>query len=126
MSGLGVVDPGWQSNGNDVTQPDTERQIGPAIVSDGNGGAIVASYEERTFYPDFGILAQHLLPTGALDPLWSSYGKLVRYGNNWGYTRIVSDGAGGGIVTWTDFTGFPLGEIYAQRVSTQYPGWQEA
>ena len=98
-------------------------QIGPAIAPDGAGGAIVAWHDRRTF--PFNIDARHVLATGALDPAWPINGRalmtdaliatIVPQGKE--FPAIVSDGAGGAIVTWPDARSSGNGlDIHAQHV----------
>src|SRR5437773_7311536 len=64
------VDPGWPATGVTVGPAPVD---GLAMVADGSGGAIVTWVTENTF----DIYAQHLLSSGALDPLWPAAGRLV-------------------------------------------------
>ena len=85
----------------------------PAIVSDGAGGAIVTWNDNRTFTQD--IYAQRISASGV--PQWTSNGVLVcGLADSQYYPKIVSDGAGGAIITWQDYrTGI---DIYAQRINS--------
>jgi predicted lipoprotein with Yx(FWY)xxD motif len=85
----------------------------PCMVSDGEGGAIVAWTDGRGTGND--IYAQHISRLGA--PEWSENGLPVCLArNDQTAPTIVTDGAGGAIITWTDSrTG--NNDIYGQRVS---------
>ena len=87
-------------------------QITPAIVTDGAGGAIVAWSDARNGATD--IYVQRVSFTGT--PLWTSNGvPICTAAGNQSVPRIVSDGAGGAIVTWVDSRSG--NDIYAQRVN---------
>ena len=87
----------------------------PAIVSDGAGGAIVSWLEYHIgTYED--IYAQRVDGSGVTQ--WTEGGVAICTAMSDQYDlAIVSDGAGGAIVTWYDYrsplTGY---DIYAQRV----------
>jgi len=94
---------------------------GPSkIISDGGGGAIVAFESNRSGTWD--IYAQ--MVSGAGMPMWLSSGKAVcTVAGDQYITGIVTDGAGGAIITWED-NGYPYEEIYAQRMSpAAVPQW---
>lgn len=84
-------------------------QLGPTVATDGAGGAIVAWLDRGTLAP-FNIKAQHVQANGQLDPAWPTNGRalltdllaqsIAATGNE--APVIVSDGAGGAIVTWSD------------------------
>jgi hypothetical protein len=66
----------------------------------------------------FDIYAQHVSAAGAVQ--WGAGGVAIctAAGGQKIYPRIVSDGAGGAIVTWWDRrNGYNRGDIYAQRIS---------
>jgi predicted lipoprotein with Yx(FWY)xxD motif len=91
-------------------------QRDPAIVSDGAGGAIVAWHDDRTsIYTQ--IYAQRVSADGVAQ--WAADGvALLSAFTVTGPPEIVSDGAGGAIVIWSDAraVGDDI-DIYAQRVS---------
>ena len=87
-------------------------QVTPALVSDGAGGVIVVCSDSRASRYD--IYAQRLNSQGR--PLWAAGGiVLCAAPDDQTNPQVVSDGAGGAIVTWQDFRGGQL-DIYAQRV----------
>jgi hypothetical protein len=95
-------------------------QIKPDICSDGYGGVIITWEDYRAGAADCNIYAQRQVPT-ALAVQWTTDGIVVN--NNTAYNqidpKIVSDGLGGAIISWTDYrTGAGPGtaDIYAQRV----------
>jgi hypothetical protein len=88
-------------------------QAYPQIVSDGAGGAIVTWYDDRDPIAGIGgIYAQRIDANGNV--LWMGDGNPVS--TNVSYylydPQLVSDGAGGAIITWwgSDYT------IYVQRI----------
>jgi hypothetical protein len=91
-------------------------QSAPAIVSDGTGGAIVAWADSRGLASH--IYAQRVSGSGA--PLWTADGvALAGSGPGPSQTRpqIVSDGANGAIVIWSEWRPTTLDDLYAQRVN---------
>ena len=124
----GAIDPAWPANGR-LMHPgvnDAYDQDRPAIVTDGVGGAIVSWDDNRA---DRNVYAQHVLASGALDSAWTSTGVALSLasGVQW-FSRMVSDNAGGAIVTWQDLRA-DEGDIYAQRVlstGTVDPAWPDS
>lgn len=119
VSATGVAQ--WAANGLALCTA-AGNQEAPAIVSDGSGGAIVTwqDYRSGTHYD---VYAQRLNAAGTLQ--WTGNGVALCAAVNDQYSpRIASDGAGGAIVTWTDYRGGASSDIYAQRVgaagSTQW------
>ena len=91
-------------------------QGSPSIVSDGAGGAIVTWPDPRSEDPvNYDIYAQRVNASGAVQ--WAADGVALctAAGDQYPY-GIVSDGAGGAIVTWDDRRSGDV-DIYAQRVS---------
>lgn len=110
----GVVDPGWPVDGRALCTASANQQS-VSMVSDGAGGAIITWMDYRGFV-DADIYAQHVLVSGVVDPAWPVDGRaLCTASLDQTYPRIVSDGAGGAIVTWTDSRSGSA-DIYAQRV----------
>lgn len=93
----------------------------PVIVSDGNGGAVIAWSDARIgIWSD--IYAQRVNASGQTQ--WLGDGvALCTAVNRQERLKIASDGFGGAIVVWRDVrTG--QGDIYAQRVSgSGIPQW---
>jgi hypothetical protein len=110
----GVVDGAWPADGRAVCAA-TNNQYSPTIVSDGTGGAIVTWYDSRNG-TTYDIYAQHVLASGAVDGAWPVDGRaLCTAAGNRFFPVIVSDGAGGAIVTWQDLRSGTY-DIYAQHV----------
>src|SRR5262249_25006587 len=75
-------------------------QVQPTIASDDGFGAIVAWTDGRAAGSKY-IFAQHVLNTGALDPVWPINGRGVSNGSPAeGHPLAISDAEGGAIVTW--------------------------
>ncbi|MCZ7556198.1 MAG: T9SS type A sorting domain-containing protein [Bacteroidia bacterium] len=91
-------------------------QFNPVAVSDGAGGVIVVWEDYRIALNSADIYAQRISPTGTL--LWNPLGVLICSAANVQMRpAIISDGQGGAIIAWEDYRG-GLGDIYAQRVSS--------
>ena len=102
----------WTGNGVALCTR-TGDQDSPTIISDGAGGAIVTWYDYRSGAPD--IYAQRVNSKGAV--LWTTDGvPLCTAANYQTLPTIVSDDAGGAIVTWGDRRSGNY-HIYAQRVN---------
>jgi hypothetical protein len=112
----GAVDPAWPSDGRRLCGA-IHDQNSATIVGDGSGGAIVA-WKDRRDGSEYHIYAQHVLASGAVDPVWPADGRaLCTAATLQTSLTIVSDGAGGAIVAWQDFRGSTTSyDIYAQRV----------
>ncbi len=108
----GVVQ--WAANGVVLCNAAND-QTSTVMVSDGSGGAIVAWSDERGPQKTY---AQRVAHTG--DIQWAPNGVAVAGGLQVElFPAIVSDGAGGAIVAWTDTRNFPTSafDIVAQRLS---------
>lgn len=94
---------------------DTQPQAQPRIASDGAGGAIVDWSDFRNTV-DYDIYAQRINASGGT--LWTPNGVPVSTDvNSQQGSAIAPDGAGGAIITWTDFRGGDA-DVYAQRISS--------
>jgi hypothetical protein len=93
----------------------------PQIAADGVGGALIV-WEDRRVSGSGDIYAQRLSPNGTR--LWIPSGVAVCTDpGGQGVPSIVSDGAGGAIVTWLDWR-IGGNDIYAQRISASgTPMW---
>jgi predicted lipoprotein with Yx(FWY)xxD motif len=88
-------------------------QGSPTIVSDGEGGAIIAWHDDRRFSRD--IYAQRVDASGEFQ--WTLDGlALCKAIRDQREPQIFTDGAGGGIVAWCDDRRAET-DIYAQRVT---------
>ncbi|HCV43153.1 MAG TPA: hypothetical protein DGH68_06690, partial [Bacteroidetes bacterium] len=90
-------------------------QFYPTIVSDGAGGAIITWEDRRTGFSD--IYAQRINASGVVQ--WTADGVAICNSFNGQDTpKIVSDGAGGAIITWNDRrNGDSNNDVYAQRIN---------
>jgi len=103
----------WQTDGVPVCTARGSRL--PRIASDGEQGAIITWRDPRNT-TNYDIYAQRIDGSGAA--LWQKDGILVctASGAKW-LPLIVSDAAGGAIITWRDYRSGTNYDIYAQRVS---------
>ncbi len=106
----------WTTNGV-ATCTAAADQLKPDICIDGAAGAIITWYDYRST-TNFDIYAQRLGPAGAI--VWAVDGVVMN--NNVAYAqtdpKIVSDGLGGAIISWTDYRTGTTADIYAQRVNS--------
>lgn len=107
----------WTTNGMVVCTA-ARTQYDPTIVSDGSGGAIITWQDTRNnlFY---NIYAQHIDSTG--NSLWTTNGVEICNAAIGQYNTIipiVSDSAGGAIMTWEDYRNGTTYNIYSQRVNS--------
>lgn len=106
----------WTTNGVATCTMATD-QLKPDICSDGAAGVIIVWYDYRST-TDFNIYAQRQGPSGAI--VWAVDGVVMN--NNVAYAqidpKIVSDGMGGAIISWTDYRTGITADIYAQRVNS--------
>lgn len=110
----GVPDPAWKGDGVAVCAAPGNQGF-PTIASDGAHGAVIAWTDGRAEVTDH-IFAQHVLASGEVDPAWPTDGRSVsNAGDIESRPLVVSDGAGGGIVTW-QVSGTPV-TLYAQHVT---------
>lgn len=107
--------PLWTPNGVALCTA-TKEQIHPQIISDGAGGAIVVWEDGRISGLNTNIFAQRINAAGAVQ--WATNGvALCTAPHNQYLPRMVSDGAGGAIVTWHDFRLDGVADIFVQRVN---------
>ena len=120
----GTSDPGWPADGRALCTAAGD-QAEPMIVADGAGGAIVTWEDNRG--GNWDIYAQRVRASGTVDPAWPADGlALCSAAGDQEDPAIVSDGAGGAIVTWQDYRTGTYSDIYAQRVrasGTVDPAW---
>jgi hypothetical protein len=118
VNGLGV--PQWTADGVAVTTA-TDSQTRPCVVSDGSGGAIVAWEDYRAGGGTSSIYVQRVSAAGA--PQWTANGVALATGNYKANSKIVSDGAGGAVVSWEDFRAGNY-DVYARRINASgVPQW---
>ena len=101
----------WNDNGTAVcTIPTSE--YSPKICSDGEGGAIITWRDRRS--SNYDIYAQRIDSIG--NTQWIDNGTVICNFTSYRYaSEICSDGAGGAIITWSDFRN-GLSDIFAQLI----------
>ena len=132
LTASGAVAAGWAPNGVALCGA-PGNQTAATILADGAGGAI-ASWSESSAGPVAarpGVFAQHVTGAGVVDGpagglMISSAGGTV----TWFMPDIVSDGAGGAVLAWSDPRNVSTSgyDMFAQRVRTSPtfavdPGW---
>ena len=109
----------WTTNGIPVCMAN-DRQGGPQLVSDGAGGAIIVWGDVRnSTISDKDIYSQRINSSG--DVQWTTNGiQICTAYYDQVNPQITNDGAGGAIITWSDFraSGYYDPDIYAQRISS--------
>lgn len=110
VNASGVVQ--WPNEG--VAICDTVgNQWAPVLTPDGKKGAIITWYDSRNGNND--IFVQRIDSAGVVQ--WTANGvPICIESNGQGFQEIISDGAGGAIITWVD-TRNGNNDIYAQRVN---------
>lgn len=104
----------WGAHGIAVCNASSS-QVFPQIASDGFGGAVIAWQDGRTGTTN-DIYTQRIDENGAF--LWTTNGVATcTAANSQSLPHIVSDGAGGAIVTWYDSRN-GRADIYAQRLGS--------
>lgn len=123
INASGVVQ--WAENGVSVGTVATHYQHGsPEITTDGNGGAIIAwaDWRKNEFNDEFkAIYAQRISSNGIT--MWGVGGRPLNDNTSESNDnpRIVSDGSGGAVVTWSQWIGkYPSGDrnVFAQKVNS--------
>lgn len=102
----------WTLNGNALCTAPRD-QLAGWPVSDGSGGAIVAWQDNRS--GDWDIYAQRIDGSGAVQ--WASGGVPICLAPDYQwFPRIVGDGVGGAVISWSDLRNGSDYDIYAQKV----------
>ncbi len=110
----GNGNPLWTVNGLPLCTMLIDNRMGPEITTDGNHGAIVTWYENRS--GSYDIFAQRVSSVGTT--LWAADGEVVcSAAQSQSWPRIVSDGFDGAIIAWIDYRSSVKYDIYAQRIS---------
>ncbi|HEU4929734.1 MAG TPA: hypothetical protein VFU38_07875, partial [Candidatus Krumholzibacteria bacterium] len=104
----------WTANGVGLcTLP--QQQTLPSLLADGSGGAIVAWQDARNG-ANYDVYARRI--NGAGTPQWTVNGNpICVFAGNQTRVGIVTDGAGGAIISWGDFR-LATSDIFAQRVNS--------
>ena len=90
----------WTANGVAICSADSD-QVSPAIVRDGNGGAIIAWQDKRS--GSYDIYAQRVNAAGALQWSPSTGVPVCTAAFDQVNIAMVSDGNGGALLTWEDY-----------------------
>ncbi len=108
----------WSNNPAINTPICTEafKQNDPRILDDDKGGAFIVWKDERNGLPD--IYLQRVNKLGV--PLWAANGiNICNDASDQSTPNIISDMAGGVIVSWSDRRADPVNrDVYAQRVDS--------
>jgi hypothetical protein len=111
INGAGAVQ--WTANGVAISTATNDQNL-PTIVSDNSGGAIITWWDYRNGLGDF--YAQRINAAGAVQ--WTADGVAICTDpGGQDYPTMVSDGAGGAIITWQDYRNDNDHDIYAQRIN---------
>jgi len=113
INSTGVVQ--WGENGIIICNM-SGNQENPRICSDGVGGAIISWEDWRGgSYSD--VYAQRVNLSGAI--IWTLNGvPICTASDNQNELQLCSDGAGGAIITWTDFHVGSYPDVYAQKINS--------
>ena len=114
IDGAGV--PQWTVDGVAICTAEGNEPRDPRLVADGAGGAIIAWQDFRNG-TSRDIYAQRVDSAGVTQ--WTAGGVAISSagGHQW-LPQLVSDGAGGAIIAWTDQRNESGGDIYAQRIDS--------
>jgi hypothetical protein len=116
LTSAGAVAPGWTAGGVPVCDTLGYRST-PLATPDGSGGMVVV-WDDYRNGPLRDLYAQHMRSNGARAPGWPATGAVVcNAPGHQAAPRILSDGAGGAVVTWYDFRGGNDTDIYAERLT---------
>lgn len=112
ITSTGAIATGWTGNGVPLCTASGD-QCEPVPVSDGAGGAIITWYDNRSTVT---VYAQHVTASGAPAGGWPTDGLRLCLSPA---TRpsIVSDGAGGALVSWHGTPGETNLDIVSQHVT---------
>ncbi|MFX0021320.1 MAG: hypothetical protein ACFE9S_03270 [Candidatus Hermodarchaeota archaeon] len=111
----------WASNGLEICTAESY-QIHPQVISDKAGGVIVTWADERFGNPysshnTHDIYSQKIDSSGTIQ--WTPNGTEICTADNFQlFPQLVSDQAGGAIITWHDNRSGILEDIYAQRIDS--------
>ncbi len=107
--------PQWPANGVAIAAAGLS-QLGPQLVSDNSGGAIITWVDSRSGTTVTDIYAQRVNAGGVVQ--WPANGVPVCGAANGQYLpKIVTDGSNGAIIVWEDNRSGNY-DIYAQRVNS--------
>lgn len=112
----------WTTDGVAICSA-TGNQNAQQLIADGSGGAIIVWSDGRGGGSNADIMAQRIDASGTV--LWTSNGAPVCTATSLQNTpQLVSDGAGGAIISWEDWRSYSQPDIYAQRISSNgFANW---
>jgi len=135
LTAEGAIAPGWALDGVPICTAPGHQNIA-ALAPDGQDGFLVAWQDLRSAppYNEFDeystdIYASRVTGSGSVVPGWSADGMPVCTAPGLQQQQtMVSDGAGGAIVVWSDYRNYDLSasDLYAQRILPSgkiAPGW---
>lgn len=102
----------WAADGIPLCT-DAGRQSAPAIISDGDGGAIIAWLDLGVEY--WHIFAQRLNADGKT--VWAQPVMVAPSNASQGELRMIADNTGGAIVVWQAYENYLNDNIFAQRIN---------
>jgi len=113
----GAVAPTWTVNGVALCTA-TDYQVGPSLVTDGNGNAVVVWEDHRNLSTD--IYVGRVLANGTVDSSWTADGVAACSESHDQFSpTAVTDGSGGVVTVWVDARGAGASyDLYAQRVTS--------
>lgn len=120
IDSAGVVQ--WDNNGIvicNATGHQGTTSLPPQIASDGAEGAIVIWSDSRPSTTGSDIYAQKIDSAGAVQ--WDDNGIVIcNATDSQSAPQIISNGAGGGIISWTDqrYSSITDKDIYAQKINS--------
>lgn len=104
----------WTANGVAICTANRDQFV-EQITSDGAGGAIITWQDQRNGSFNQDIFAQRVNSAGVVQ--WTADGVgICNAANDQSAPQIVSDGAGGAIITWYDQRSSTF-DVYAQRIN---------
>jgi len=109
----------WTANGVAICTASSggAMQYAPKIVSDSASGAIITWTDARSVGGWHDIYAQRISKSGAV--LWTADGVAICTAPDYQKVpTIVSNGAGGAIITWEDVRSGVYTDIYAQQINS--------
>lgn len=112
----------WDDNGTvicNATGHQASTSLPPQLASDGAGGAILVWSDNRPSTTGSDIYAQKIDSTGAVQ--WDANGTLIcNATDSQSSPQIISNGAGGGIISWTDqrYSSTTDKDIYSQKINS--------
>ena len=114
INAAGIIQ--WGTNGLLICPTSGGSVLGPRIISDNKGGAIISWSDNRSGSNDFNIYAQRVNSNGNV--LWTANGIPVcaKTGNQ-NTKHIIPDNSGGAIIFWEDILETSY-NICAQRIDS--------